>query len=120
MAASLASGVSGHLKRGAVGQADATHVKEAGQAFLHVAHEFHESAEPPVVLRLIGQTGKPPREHFGDQAEELSVGTYAHRRLADGKSDQLRVTGMGRTAVGEGDPVVIGEQVCCNNEGFQI
>ena len=91
-----------------------------GQAFLHMAHEFHESAQASVVLGLIGQMREPAGEHLGDQAEELPVRTQAHGRLADGKSDQFRVTYPGRTAVRERDSVLIGEQVCCNNEGFQI
>jgi hypothetical protein len=120
VAARLASGIARHLKRGTVGQADTTDIEQPDQAFLHNTHECNESAKSPVVLGLIGHMREPAGKHLGDQPEELPVGAYAHGRLADGQSDQFRITDPGWPPIGERDLVVIGEQVCCNNEGFQI
>jgi hypothetical protein len=74
----------------------------------------------PVVLRLVGQVRKPARQHPPGQAEELPIGADPDRSLRDGERDKLRVNDQRRPATPRRDRVLVGEDVRCNDKGFQI
>jgi hypothetical protein len=97
-AARGAAGVVGHADERPVGEASAAGIAPAGEPLLHGCEPLDEQAQPPVVLRLLGQMRKPAGQHPLDEAEELAVGADAHRRLADGERDQLRIAHLGRAA----------------------
>ena len=82
VASLLAAGVAGDRELGAVGEPHAARVEPAGKPLLHDADQLDQSAQAPVVLRLVGQMRKPARQHPPDQAEKLPVGADPDRRLA--------------------------------------
>jgi len=55
-----------------------------------------------------------------NKAEELTVGSDAHRRLADGERHQLGILYERRPAKARRDLLIVGEDVGCNDEGLQI
>jgi hypothetical protein len=63
---------------------------------------------------------EPARKHPLGQAKELSVRADPDRGLTDGERHQLRVTDQRRSAAPRRDRVVVGEDVRCNDKGFQI
>jgi hypothetical protein len=63
---------------------------------------------------------KPAGQQTLDKAEELPVRTDPDRRLTDRQSNQLAVTDRRRPAAPGRDPIVVSEDIACNNKGFQI
>src|SRR6266508_6943192 len=63
---------------------------------------------------------KPAWQHSADETEELPVGTDPDRRLRDRKRDQFRVACQRGPALPGRDPILVSEDVRCNDKGFQI
>ena len=63
---------------------------------------------------------KPTGKHSFDETEKLPVGADADSRLAHGQSDEVGVSHERRSAVDKRGLILVGEEVSCNNEGFQI
>lgn len=61
------------------------------------------------------QPGAPARPSRG-----TAIGTDPDRRLADGEGDELGVRGRGRSTAARRDRVLVGEDLRCSEEGFQI
>ena len=63
---------------------------------------------------------KPAGQQTLDEAEELPVQTDPDGRLTDRQGDQLAVTDRRWPATPGRDPIVVSEDIACNNKGFQI
>jgi len=120
VASLLTTGVIRDRNLAAVGEADTAAVEKAGQLLLHRTDQLDQPTESTVVLRLIRQMRKPARQDPLDEAEELPVGADPDSRLTDRQRDQLAVRDQRRTATPGRDPIVVSENVACNNKGFQI
>ena len=116
----LAAGVAGNRDLAAVGEPGAADVDAAGKLLLHDRDQPDQAAQPPVVLRLLGQVRKPARQQPPDQTEELTIGADPDRSLSNSERDQLRIPDKRRPAAASRDPILVSEDVGCNNKGFQI
>src|SRR5215218_9418788 len=63
---------------------------------------------------------EPSRQHPLDQTKELPVGADPDRSLSNGERDQLRITDKRRPTATSRDPILVSEDVGCDNKGFQI
>src|SRR5689334_24006331 len=63
---------------------------------------------------------EPARQHPPDQAEELPVRAEAYRCLRDRQCHQLRIADQRPAATAGRDPILVSEDVRCNDKGFQI
>src|SRR5262249_19316699 len=120
LTALLAAGVVGDPEQGAVTEADAAAVEPARQPLLDMADQLDERSQPPVVLRLLRQVRKPARQHPADQTEELPGRADPNRRLRDRQRDQLSIADQRLPTAARRDPILVGENVGCNDKGFQI
>jgi hypothetical protein len=98
LASSGAAWIAGDREQGAVGGANVACVEPAGEPLLYRADQFDECAQATVVLRLLGKVREPAGQDPLHQAEELAIGGDPHRRLTDGKADELRVCDLGRAS----------------------
>src|SRR6202162_3715579 len=63
---------------------------------------------------------KPARQQPLDKTEELPIGTDPDRSLANRERNQLRITNKRPPTAASRDPILISEDIGCNNKGFQI
>ena len=87
---------------------------------LHDREQLDQPAQATVVLRLLGQMRKPARQQPRDQTKELAVRADPDRGLRDRESNQLRVRDQRRPATTGRHPILVSEDVRCNDKGFQI
>jgi hypothetical protein len=116
----LAARIAGDRELSAVGEPDAARIEPAGEPLLHERDQLDKRPQAPVVLRLVRQMRKPARQQPADETEELPVGADPDRRLRDRQRDQLGVAHKRRPALPGRDPILVSEDVRCNDKGFQI
>ena len=116
----LAAGVAGDRELGSVREPGAADIDPAGKLLLHDRDQLDQATQATVVLRLLGQMRKPAGQHPADQAEELAIRADPDHRLTNSQRDELAVARQSRPAGTSRDPILVSENVRCNNKGFQI
>jgi hypothetical protein len=116
----LAAGIAGDRELGAISEPDTARVEPASELLLHERDQLDERPQAAVVLRLVRQMRKPARQHPLGETEELPVGADPDRRLSNSERDQLRITDKRRPTRPRRDPILLREEIGCNDKGFQI
>ncbi len=117
-AAALAASVVGNPEQGAVRDPQTTLRDQLRDPQLHGRERRREPTQTPVVLRLLGQVGKPAGQHLADKTEELPIRRDPHRRLRHRQRDQLRIGHLPARAAAR-DRRTIREHVRSDNKGLQ-